>query len=181
MSSLSRIINSEIAINFLVSFFSAYRRQHSKHSIRKWQLANCYDLSLALNNQAVGCYLGNTKVNHILFAVDLCCICPSVHHGLHNLLSICEKYAASHDIIFNHTKTVGVMFNCSTSFINVNFEPNVYLNSNNIIFVKKVKYLGVLLENNLKDDIDINRQVRSFYYTANKLRARFSSLSVLLL
>ena len=28
------------------------------------------DLSLPLNNQAVGCYLGNTKVNHILFADD---------------------------------------------------------------------------------------------------------------
>ena len=72
---------------------------------------------------------------------------------------------------------MGVTFNCSTSFINVNFEPNVYLNSKNIIFVKKVKYLGVLLENNLKDGIDINRQVRSFYYTANKLKARFSKCS----
>ena len=74
------------------------------------------DLSLALNNQAVGCYLGNAKVNHILFADDLCCICPSVH-GLQNLLSICKEYAASHDIIFNHTKTVGVMFNCSTELV----------------------------------------------------------------
>ena len=116
-----------------------------------------------------------SKVNQILFADDLCCICPSVH-GLQNLLSTCEEYAAFHDIIFNHTKTVGVMFNCSTSFINLNFEPNVYLNSKKIIFVKKVKYLGVLLENNLKD-IDINRQVRSFYYTANKLKARFSKYS----
>ena len=69
------------------------------------------------------------------------------------------------------------MFNCSTSFINLNFEPNVYLNSKKIIFVKKVKYLGVLLENNLKDDIDINRQVRSFYYIANKLKTRFSKCS----
>ena len=54
------------------------------------------------------------------------------------------------------------MFNCSTSFINLNFEPNVYLTLKKIIVVKKVKYLGVLLENNLKDDIDINRQVRNF-------------------
>ena len=129
-----------------------------------------------MNNQAVGCYLGNTKVNHILFADDLCCIFSSVH-DLQNLLSICDKYAVSHDIIFNHTKTVGVMFNCSTSVINLNFEPNVYLNSKKIIFVKKVKYLGVLSENNLKDDIDINRQVRSFNYTANKLKARFSKCS----
>ena len=103
------------------------------------------DLFLALNNQAVGCYLDNTKVNHILFADDLCCICPSVR-GLQNLLSISEEYVASHDIIFDHTKAVGVMFNCSTSFINLNFEPNVYLNSKKIIFVKKVKYLGVLSE-----------------------------------
>ena len=137
------------------------------------------DLSLALNNQAAGCSLGNTKVNHILFADDLCCICPSVH-DLPNLLSICEEYAASHDIIFNHTKTVGVMFNCSrpTSFINLNFKPNVYLSSEKIIFVKKVKYLVVILEHNLKDDIDINRQVRSFYHTANKLKARFSKCSI---
>ena len=69
------------------------------------------------------------------------------------------------------------MFNCSTSFINLSFKPNVYLNFKKIIFVKKVKYLDVLLENNLKDGIDINRQVRSFYYTVNKLKARFSKWS----
>ena len=37
--------------------------------------------------------------------------------------------------------------------------------------------MSVLLENSLKDDIDINRQVRSFYYAANKLKARFSKCS----
>ena len=78
------------------------------------------------------------EVHHILFADDLCCICPNAH-DLQNFLSICEEYAASHDTIFNHTETVDVTFNCSTSVISLNFEPNVYLNSKRIKFVKIVK------------------------------------------
>ena len=42
-----------------------------------------------------------------------------------------------------------------------------------IRFVKTVKYLGVYLDSSLADENDINRQVRSLYCTANKLKQNF--------
>ena len=49
----------------------------------------------------------------------------------------------------------------------------IYLNK----LVKKVKCLGVYLTNALTDDDDINRQVRSFYCSANQLKSAFSQCS----
>ena len=41
----------------------------------------------------------------------ICCVCTSIH-GLRQLLMKCEEYASTRGIIFNHTKTVGVMLHC---------------------------------------------------------------------
>ena len=127
------------------------------------------DLSYVLNKELNGCHMGNAKVNHIMFADDLCCICPSIY-GLQKLLLKCEEYASIHNIIFNHSKTVGMMFNCNktANSLRLNFEPNVLLGKKKILFAGKVKYLGVMINNKLRDDTDVNRQVQSFYYIANK-------------
>lgn len=58
------------------------------------------DLSNALNKVEAGCYIGNLRFNHLMFADDICCICPSVR-GLQKILDVCELYACSHDNIFN--------------------------------------------------------------------------------
>ena len=42
-----------------------------------------------------------------------------------------------------------------------------------IRFVNESKYLGVFLNSKLRDDEDINRQVRYLYGTANRLKACF--------
>ena len=44
-------------------------------------------------------------------------------------------------------------------------------------FVSKVKYLGIILNFNRKDDDDISRQLRSTYSIANMLRSKFSFCS----
>ena len=37
------------------------------------------DLSKKLNKIKVGCFVGKSLVNHLLFADDLCCFFPSIH------------------------------------------------------------------------------------------------------
>lgn len=56
-------------------------------------------LSDELNCMNIGCYAGNFCINHIMFADDLCCICPSIK-GLQKLVNVCENYACRHDILF---------------------------------------------------------------------------------
>ena len=46
-----------------------------------------------------------------------------------------------------------------------------------IDYVEKVKYLGFLLTCDLRDDIDLYRQLRYVYGTANTLCSRFSDCS----
>ena len=48
------------------------------------------DLSSELNKVNAGCIVGNLKLNHTMYADDLCCFCPSLS-GLNELLAVCLK------------------------------------------------------------------------------------------
>jgi len=50
---------------------------------------------------------------------------------------------------------------------------NVFLNGARAQFLNQLKYLGVWINASLKDDLDIQRQVKSLYCAANKLRGTF--------
>ena len=51
--------------------------------------------------------------------------------------------------------------------------PNVVLGDFKIRFVNEIKYLVVFLNSKLRDDEDINRQVRYLYGTAYRLKHAF--------
>ena len=44
----------------------------------------------------IGCFVGKSLVNHLLFADDLCCFCPSIY-GLQRIIDVCHSYASSHN------------------------------------------------------------------------------------
>ena len=136
-----------------------------------WYLFAAYldELSIQLGSARVGCTMGNMVVNHLKFADDICVFSPSIS-GLQCLLNICGDYAAEHEITFNCNKTTGVLF-CPKKYK----QPaprNVFLNGVRAQFLDHVKYLGVWINASLKDD-DIQRQVKSLYCAANKLRCTF--------
>ena len=136
------------------------------------KLFNVYidGLSNILNNCTTGGFLGGKRINHMLYADDLCIVSLS-SAGLQNLLSICDKYCASHSITFNVKKSVCMFFNSS---VNKHCDyANVYLSGNHIDFVQEVKYLGVLLNSSMKTSIDVSRQTRKFYAQANMLLRNF--------
>ena len=128
------------------------------------------ELSLILNKLNIGCFIGNRCLNNIMYADDICCLAPSFK-GLQKLLDICCDYANRHDITFNCTKTKTMMF--KTNRLSLSFEPKFRLCGNSIDCVKKIKYLGFVLTSDLKDDDDMNRQLRSIYGSANKFRRKF--------
>ena len=74
-------------------------------------LFNIYvdDLSVALNACRVGCCVMKVLINHIMHADDLVILAPSVS-GLSKLLSICEIFGESNDIIFNQKKSASLYF-----------------------------------------------------------------------
>ena len=55
---------------------------------------------------------------------------------------------------------------------------DMFLRGKAIAFVKKSKYLGVMLNSQLKTLIDVSRQTRKFYAHANKLLRYFRYCSV---
>ena len=106
----------------------------------------------------------------MLYADDLCIVSLS-SAGLQKIITICDKYCASHSITFNVEKPVCVFFKCT---VNKHCDNStVFLTGNHIDFVQEVKYLGVLLNSSMKTSIDVSRQTRKLYVQANMLLRNF--------
>ena len=71
---------------------------------------------------------------------------------LQDLVNVCSKYAKSHCIVFNASKSTGMIF--FAPFSNY-FLPNLYIAGNPINFNNSVKDFGVHFNQPLIDDNDI--------------------------
>lgn len=127
------------------------------------------DLSVELNNSSTGCFLNNVCTNHLFYADDICLLAPS-SSALQKLLNICFSYGIEHDIVFNSSKSFHLVFkprNCTYIL------PRVYLNSVMLPLVNETKYLGVMLDNNLCDDVEIKNQYCRLYARSNTILRKF--------
>ena len=109
-----------------------------------------------------------------MFADDVCVFCPSVR-WLQRSLDVCQAYAESHGIIFNCSKTACMTFKAKSAKSTAT--PVLKLGGQYVNYVDQCKYLGILLDTELTDDKDIQRQLRYIYCAANKLPATFSCCS----
>ena len=66
-------------------------------------------LSKDLNRVPAGCYIGNTLVNHIIYADDVCCFSPSVA-GLQDILDVWDSFSYKNGIVFNSNKSQCMQF-----------------------------------------------------------------------
>ena len=99
-----------------------------------------------------------------MFSGDICVFCPSVH-WLQNILNVCQAYAESHGNVFNCNKTVCMTFKAKSAKSTVT--SLLTLGSQMVKYVNHYKYLGIVLNTELADDKDIQRQLRYQYCTAN--------------
>ena len=75
------------------------------------QLFNIYidGLSDILYKSSVGGSIGGKRINHLLYADDLCIVSlPSA--GLQQLLTICDQYCAVHSITFCKVSVASLIF-----------------------------------------------------------------------
>jgi len=121
----------------------------------------------------MGCTVGNMIVNHLMFADDTR-VAPALVDFIVFWIFV-MMMIAEHEIAFNCNKTIGVSF-CPQRY-NQPAPSNIFPNGVNVQFSDQVKYLCILLNASLKDDNDIQRQVKSLYCAANKLRSTFAQCS----
>jgi hypothetical protein len=105
------------------------------------KLFNVYmvDLSKLLSESGVGCNIGCTFLNNFSFADDMSLVCPSLS-ALRKLISICERYADDHDIIYNAKKTVCKCL--EPDRLKFDRLPPIQLCGECLIFVDRYTYLG---------------------------------------
>ena len=111
--------------------------------------------------------------NHIFYADDLCLLAPCAI-ALQKLLDICHEYGVEHDVIYNPLKSVCMVFKPDRFSLKC---PLVHLGNNVLEYQEKVKYLGVLLNDNLNDNDDIMKQMRGLYARANSVLRKFAACS----
>ena len=123
-----------------------------------------------LNNVNAGCFMGTTLINNLMYADDLVILATS-HVGLSMLLSVCSDYGLEHDIKFNSAKSNILIFCCKkVKDIHV---PRFELNDNILPRVNQCKYLGHVINDDLRDDNDIARQYKRIYAQGNALIRKF--------
>ena len=139
-------------------------------------LFNVYinELSVLLNLTYAGCCLGRSIINHLLYADDIVLFAPSAK-GLQILLDVCSNFAVEHDIIFNNTKSQVMFVQVYEPFV---INPCFMLSGVALSYTSQYKCLGHLLTNDLHDDRDVSKQVRSLYGRANLLLRKFRKTQV---
>ena len=94
---------------------------------------------------------------------------------MQKLLNKCDKYASEYGIEFNENKSVVLNFKGHK----FKAKPSATLYPNGSIMKTKTsyKYLGHIIDNNLNDNKDVERQLRNFFGKSNMLLRTFSSCS----
>ena len=131
-------------------------------------------LSHQLNKAMVGCCVNDKFINHLYYADGLVPLSPSAH-GMQKLLTECEKHASEYGMKFNENKSV--MLNLKGYEFKAKPSATLHLNGSIMKTETSYNYLCHIIDNNLNDDKDIERQLRHFYGKSNMLLRTFSSCS----
>ena len=132
------------------------------------------DLSSNLINSSQGCYVNNICMNHLFYADDLCLMAPSPS-ALQYLINICDRFCTENDLMFNTKKSMCMVVKPPKYKLRC---PTLYIGCDELLYVDTVKYLGVYLTNEMNDNCDMKRQLRSLYARANTLMSKFSKCSI---
>nr|XP_053612331.1 uncharacterized protein LOC128676311 [Plodia interpunctella] len=175
---LSKSLNCEISVSYPYKYYkceSLYRldcgvRQGGLTSPR---LFNLYIDALIdeLSSKRVGCSVGGVSINNISYADDMVLLGPSVK-AIRELLKVCEAYAESHGLTYNVKKCEYMVFEVRGKHREDG--PDLLLNGFKIKKVSSFKYLGHVIADDLKDNLDIERERRALAVRSNMLARRFA-------
>jgi hypothetical protein len=132
------------------------------------------ELSCKLSSLNVGCYMNGICFNHFNYADDCILIAPSPS-ALQELIDICTIFAKDNDMLYNTKKTVCMAF--IPKMYGKLHIPQICLNNRPLKWVDENKYLGMIISNDCKDNMDIKRQIRALYARGNILVRNFVKCS----
>ena len=89
------------------------------------------DLTYNLNTLKSGCYVGYYCLNHIMFPDDICLFSPSLV-GLQDLLNTCYIYSQSHKMLFNCSKSFGMLF--APKNFNLSSSPKLLIIQKSVLY-----------------------------------------------
>ncbi|CAK1585979.1 unnamed protein product [Parnassius mnemosyne] len=124
-----------------------------------------------LSSKRVGCSVGGVSINNISYADDMVLMGPSVR-AVRELLKVCVAYAESHGLAYNVKKCEYIVFGVRGK--PRTDEPDLFLNGSKLKKVTSFKYLGHFLADDLKDNVDIERERRALAVRSNMLARRFA-------
>ena len=132
-------------------------------------------LCITLNRSGIGGYFQEMIfLNHLCYADDLCLISLSSTR-MQQLLTMCQKYAMDHQLLYNGSKLYSLCFKSKSIKIT---QPSFYLNLLKIpIIVENCRYLGITISTK-SSKLDLRRQMRKIYANTNLLLRKFSKCSV---
>ncbi|XP_063547541.1 uncharacterized protein LOC134754990 [Cydia strobilella] len=141
------------------------------------KLFNLYvnDLIEGLSSTPVGCRVDDVSINNISYADDMVLLSPTVR-ALRKLLSICEEYVSKHGLRYNAKKSEYMVFKAVGGKLPESV-PDIKLNNNILERVYTFTYLGHYVTDDLKDQLDIERERRALAVRCNIQIRRFARCS----
>ena len=95
--------------------------------------------------------------------------------ALQKLLDQCHLFAHENEVTYNVTKTKVMCIKPNT--LNNLYVPSFWLNDKVIKQVKEQVYLGVVITDDYRDDITIEREIKALYSRGNALLRKFAKCS----
>ena len=126
------------------------------------------ELLRRLRETDVGCHVGHMSYAAFGYADDLLLLSPSIH-GLEILVKTSESFASEYGVTFNAKKTECICFSKNACPL----QRQVKVNGQHVKWIDKVKYLGIILTNDMCDDADIRAKRGEFIGSVNRLNAQF--------
>lgn len=123
-----------------------------------------------ISNMKYGCKLGITSSNIIAYADDIVLLAPSAY-GLQSLINKAHQLAINLELRFNQQKTKCMVF--SSMKEKCNLVSSFTLEGEPIQFVTSFRYLGFIVQYNLKNNEDIDNARGTFYREFNCLLRKF--------
>ena len=117
-----------------------------------------------------GCFINGKSLNHLFYADDSVLMAPSAE-ALQMLLDECDKYAKQTELTYNTKKTVCMLVR--PKWLKDLKSPHITLNGSTLDFVDNHCYLGVQLSQDVKDELDMKKQMKSIYARGNGLIRQF--------
>ncbi|KAL0861377.1 hypothetical protein ABMA27_008925 [Loxostege sticticalis] len=124
-----------------------------------------------LSSTGVGCHIDGICVNNISYADDMVLLSPSCG-ALETMLCVCESYAAVQGLKYNTAKSEFMIFKPDSK--RYNYVPKITLCGFPLKKVEPFKYLGHWIEEDMKDNFDIERERRALSVRCNVLARRFA-------